>query len=558
MNATEKFDILTLEQLGLLPKFNDIMDHVLNGPPGILVFSGAAGSGKDTVLQATAYEAYQRGYPIRVIGDFRSFWNLPEEWQQTICAYDLEAWQSAIGKIPVTRRHIILVDQFNYFSHKSIFESVRRGHTVFLLWSSSFVGADVAYELRAGQGMTNHETFAYFSAIVSQMLLNKICSVCAQKTTLTGEDVHIIDPDLTGSLEVWQEVGCEQCQQQGIKGRTAIHEILIITDEVRSILVDYLDHGLIRALPDAGHITMQAAARECIKNGLVGIRTYKQTVLFNPMLRYQILLEKEKTIKTLETQRMRQELEYARRIQLSMLPERNIDHERLEIVGKMVTASEVGGDYYDFIALDNQRYCVAIGDATGHGVAAGLLVGMIKAALINSLEFYQQQVAIEDLLQKLNRALKKSTLEKGLGMCLALSVFDLNSLNAQISMGVELGSSGMPHPYHFDSQKRRLAPIEMSGPPLGFLSQIKVQTRNVLLQPGDALIFLSDGFSERMNHRREIWDDDALEAALLQICCEESQAAQIADRLFAACDAFAGSCPNNDDMTVVIIRLKNK
>src|SRR5215510_4372318 len=84
--------------------------------------------------------------------------------------------------------------------------------------------------------------------------------------------------------------------------------------------------------------------------------------------------------------RKTEELALARQLQLSMLPTRNVSLENFEIVGQMRAATEVGGDYYDFIEMADGRVCVAVGDATGHGMAAGLVVGMVKMGLIHALQ----------------------------------------------------------------------------------------------------------------------------------------------------------------------------
>lgn len=88
----------------------------------------------------------------------------------------------------------------------------------------------------------------------------------------------------------------------------------------------------------------------------------------------------------IDNRRKMEELVVARQLQLSMLPTSNIMLDNVEIIGRMRTASEVGGDYYDFIEMTEGRICIAVGDATGHGMAAGLVVGMVKMGLITGLQ----------------------------------------------------------------------------------------------------------------------------------------------------------------------------
>src|SRR5262245_37948095 len=152
--------------------------------------------------------------------------------------------------------------------------------------------------------------------------------------------------------------------------------------------------------------------------------------------------------------RKTEELAFARRLQLSMLPTRNVSLDNVEIVGQMRAATEVGGDYYDFIEMADGRVCVAVGDATGHGMAAGLVVGMVKMGLINSLQRMNSHAGVKPLIEDLNRALKRSLSQRGMGMCLGAAILDASSLK------VEVLSNGMPAPYHYSAASRRLLPME--------------------------------------------------------------------------------------------------
>src|SRR5262249_28340558 len=116
--------------------------------------------------------------------------------------------------------------------------------------------------------------------------------------------------------------------------------------------------------------------------------------------------------------RKTEELAFARQLQLSMLPTRNLSLERIEIIGQMRTATEVGGDYYDFLEMADDRVCIAVGDATGHGMAAGLVVGMVKMGLINGLQHLNGHPNVKILVEDLNRSLKRSLSQRGIGMCL--------------------------------------------------------------------------------------------------------------------------------------------
>jgi serine phosphatase RsbU (regulator of sigma subunit) len=248
-----------------------------------------------------------------------------------------------------------------------------------------------------------------------------------------------------------------------------------------------------------------------------------------------------------ENRRKSEELNFARQLQLSMLPKQNIRLEKVEIVGQMRTATEVGGDYYDFIKIDDHHYCVAIGDATGHGVGAGLVVGMVKTALLNSVLLLGPEATVEQLMVDLNQTLKASLTHRGVGMCFSIALIDLETMTA------EVGSTGMPFPCFYQGQSGQVETIEMPGPPLGFMKKIKARSHKVQLGPQDRLIFLSDGFHERMNAAGECWGYESVTREVARICQVESGGEAIASRLISACDQFAQERETDDDMTVLIV-----
>ncbi len=251
-----------------------------------------------------------------------------------------------------------------------------------------------------------------------------------------------------------------------------------------------------------------------------------------------------------EIKRKTKELEFARKVQLSMLPKENIDNAYIETVGKMVTASEVGGDYYDFIDMKDGRLCLAVGDATGHGVAAGLLVGMVKMALVNSLSTSQGNLSTKDMIENLNYSLKQTVSQRGMGMCILISYLNLKTGE------IEISSNGMPYPYHYRRSTNQIEIVKLEGLPIGFLKNIIVQTKFLKLESDDLLIFLSDGIPERINLFQEQWGYEKVMEELKLICEKETNPDRIADRLLAECNAFARNREHDDDMTVVVMKVK--
>ncbi len=253
----------------------------------------------------------------------------------------------------------------------------------------------------------------------------------------------------------------------------------------------------------------------------------------------------EEALRWRDHMRKSEELEFARRLQLAMIPKKDIRLGQVEVVGQMITATEVGGDYFDFFRLDDKRLCIAYGDATGHGVAAGLIVGMVKLA---ATVWAMHPKRIEDMLADLNQGLRKTLPLKTMGMGFGLAVIDLERYE------VEVCSSGMPFPLQFVAATGQILPLELKGPPLGYLKRITPNSVKIRLAPGDRLIFLSDGFAERFNGEKRIWGTSAAQESLRAACLNCIEPAHIATRLIEDCDRFAGTRPCDDDMTIVVLQ----
>ncbi|MBI4851599.1 MAG: AAA family ATPase [Acidobacteria bacterium] len=269
-------------------------------------------------------------------------------------------------------------------------------------------------------------------------------------------------------------------------------------------------------------------------------------------------LEHEKITKKVQAELLavQKELAYARQLQLSMLPKENLLLDKVEIVGQMRTATEVGGDYYDFIKIDDSHYCLAIGDATGHGVGAGLVVGMIKSLLVNSLlnlkldskktdeksEKNEKPITLE-IMKNLNISLKSSLAYRSMGMALTIAILDLEE------MLIEISSAAMPPIVFYHADKKITETINLAAPPLGFVKKINLKSTTLSLKPGDKLVFVSDGFPERMNSENKMWGYETVVKTLSQICQENQNSELILQKLFKDCDDFAQDIETKDDMT---------
>jgi len=184
-----------------------------------------------------------------------------------------------------------------------------------------------------------------------------------------------------------------------------------------------------------------------------------------------------------ENDRKSKELEEARQLQLSMLPKELPQLPNLDIAVYMKTATEVGGDYYDFSLKGDGSLNICLGDATGHGMKAGTLVSMMKSLFIaNSID-----KNISEFISSSNEALKKSKLKK------MMMAFAMISITGNI---IEIANAGIPPVFIYRKEKDEIEEISVNGLPLGAMYNSKYEIYKGDLSKGDVILLLSDGFPE--------------------------------------------------------------
>jgi serine phosphatase RsbU (regulator of sigma subunit) len=241
-----------------------------------------------------------------------------------------------------------------------------------------------------------------------------------------------------------------------------------------------------------------------------------------------------------EEDRKNKELQAAKDLQLSLLPKNNPKRSDLDISTYIRSSTEVGGDYYDFSTSLDGTIISICGDATGHGVASGMMVSVTKAGL--------KGIGIEKLsvtLYKLNNVVKEMKLGV-LRMSLNMAKISSNS--------IELCSAAMPPVYLFKAINNSVEEISEQGLPLGGLKNADYETITRSFEPGDVLIQLSDGLPEAPSKNGEMYDYDRLKALIQTACSQSSQ--EIINTLVQSVDLWMGGSHNPDDITLVVIKKK--
>ncbi len=243
-----------------------------------------------------------------------------------------------------------------------------------------------------------------------------------------------------------------------------------------------------------------------------------------------------------ENKRKALELNRARELQLSMLPASFPQIPGYEIAARMQTASEVGGDYYDYLASDHVHIFV-IGDATGHGLHAGTMVTATKS-IFKAIGGHKQPV---QFIRDASYAIKAMGLKQ---MFMALAFVMLEGGK------IRLASAGMPFPLWYRQSEHRVEEIKTKGMPLGSFPEYNYQEHSLELEPGDMLLLMSDGILERMDKDRRELDISRVKDILLKSA--EQTAEKIIGQIIRAGEKWAENQPPNDDITFLLIKRKSR
>jgi phosphoserine phosphatase RsbU/P len=239
--------------------------------------------------------------------------------------------------------------------------------------------------------------------------------------------------------------------------------------------------------------------------------------------------------------KMRDELVLARELQASLIPKRPPQVPGWDIASFNHIANTVGGDIYDFIPLPDGRVAVLFGDASGHGMAAGLVMAVAHAAFRTQLDVDPSPAAITG---SLNRILCRTGGSRSFFSC----CYVLLSPNGEF--GATL--AGHPPILKVDAAGKIADRIERGAYPLGVKSGILWEELQGTLAPGERLLLHSDGLTEARNTTDSEFGDNYVEA--IAGWHPEASAQGLVDELVAEWRAFTMGKPVDDDMSIAVIR----
>ena len=244
-----------------------------------------------------------------------------------------------------------------------------------------------------------------------------------------------------------------------------------------------------------------------------------------------------------QRERQRVELDMARNIQSSILPQLPPQLCGVELSHVYLPATEVGGDFYDVLALEDGRLAVAVGDVAGHGVSSGLVMSMAKSALAVQVTFDPEVAAV---FAQLNRMVFQSA-RKRLLATLCYALID------PVRREMRFASAGHLFPYRI-SRLGKVESLESVAYPLGVREALDIDSHTARLEPGDIIFLCSDGVVEaRKKGSDEHFGFDRLEEVLGKF--GGHGASVVRDKVLAALDTFTQGAEREDDLTVLVLRM---
>jgi serine phosphatase RsbU (regulator of sigma subunit) len=301
-------------------------------------------------------------------------------------------------------------------------------------------------------------------------------------------------------------------------------------DRLRVIVISYtlIALGIVAAFVKIGTGLMPLVVSGALVLGAVNLVTWV------------ISLEREEK-ETLQT-----ELKLARDVQMSLMPTSDPSLEGFDIAGISLPAANVGGDLFDYARLGEgeKAFGISVFDVSGKGMKAAMAAVFTSGAYATETRHTTSPAAI---LTRLNRGVFEHS-RRGHFVAFLLTAIDPERRT------ITFANAGQTRPLL--KSNGALTWLEPTGVrfPLGMQQDSAYDERSVQLARGDTLIMLTDGFTEAMNERQEMFGNEMIEDVLRQPGVDALTARMIIDRLVTAVRKFAGATPQHDDMTIVVVK----
>jgi sigma-B regulation protein RsbU (phosphoserine phosphatase) len=240
--------------------------------------------------------------------------------------------------------------------------------------------------------------------------------------------------------------------------------------------------------------------------------------------------------------RLERDLQAAKRIQGALLRPVPTEDFGLDMAARYLSAREVGGDLYEFLRYGPQQLGIALGDVSGKGTAAALY-GAVAIGIMRSLSPQKLQPA--EFLKAMNQIVGERRIE-GRFMTICFATWQRNRSKLRVA------NAGQSQPLLY--KDGRCGKVELTGFPLGIFEDVTYDEWGVTLEPGNVLVFHSDGIAETPNSENQFFGTERLRKLIEDH--HDLTAGELADRIFREVDWFSQGAPLADDRTLVVLKVR--
>ena len=245
-----------------------------------------------------------------------------------------------------------------------------------------------------------------------------------------------------------------------------------------------------------------------------------------------------------EKARIETEIKVAQDIQSQLVPSIEKDEKNYQIFGKTTPAQEVGGDFFDAVELPNNKLMVAVGDVSGHNVAAGLLMAITKGAFHTELQYIS---TLENLAKSMNKTILKNS-NKKMFVTFSCGLFDFeNNLLTTINAG------HLPL-LHYQNSYNKIVEWNPDGMAFGLSKGVSFHAQEISFQNGDVFLFFSDGLVEAKNATGEEFDIESVKYGL-QNENDTASPKMLYEKIISDFKQFTNSQSLVDDVTFVTVKI---
>jgi serine phosphatase RsbU (regulator of sigma subunit)/anti-sigma regulatory factor (Ser/Thr protein kinase) len=247
----------------------------------------------------------------------------------------------------------------------------------------------------------------------------------------------------------------------------------------------------------------------------------------------------------LAQERMQRELEIAAEIQTSLLPHRLPDIPHMEFAVASLPATEVGGDFYDFISLDDDRLGIVVGDVAGKGVPAAMLTSLARTILRVEANYGHSP---QQVITRTNLALMQDL--QYAEMFVTATVAYLDWINSTLTYA----NAGHVPGLRWRADRERFESLEATTPPLGIQTDQAGGDILLHLTPGDFVVFCSDGITETMSPDGQTFGNERLKEVLNTHA--NGSADDLMHSVLNSTRLFRNNAPRSDDLTLIVVKVK--